>query len=88
VEIEIKYAGYVERQNALIEQTSKMDSLKLAEILDFSLIKGLSHEEKEKLNSIKPRTLGQAQRISGINPSAIQSILVFLKSKEQPTRTS
>lgn len=84
VEIEVKYSGYVERQNMLIEQAVKMDSHKLSESLDYTKIKGLSDEEKEKLSAIRPRTLGQAQRISGINPSAVQSILVYLKAINRP----
>ncbi len=79
VEIEIKYKGYVKRQMELIEAARRMDSLSLPETLAFSEIYGLSQEEKEKLTKVRPKTLGQAARISGVNPSAIQSILVYLK---------
>ncbi|MFN9066505.1 MAG: tRNA uridine-5-carboxymethylaminomethyl(34) synthesis enzyme MnmG, partial [Bdellovibrionales bacterium] len=56
--------------------------------LDFSLIKGLSNEEIDKLSKVKPHTLGQAQRISGVNPSAVQAIMIFLKGSGKPKEIS
>lgn len=79
VEIEVKYAGYIKRQMELIQQAKKMEELLLPSTLNFSAIRGLSNEEVEKLNQVKPRTLGQAQRISGVNPSAVQAIMIYLK---------
>lgn len=81
VEIEVKYAGYVKRQNDLITQSRKFEELRLDPILDYAQVRGLSNEEVEKLTRIRPRTLGQAQRISGVNPSAIQSIMIYLKGR-------
>jgi tRNA uridine 5-carboxymethylaminomethyl modification enzyme len=86
IEIEVKYSGYIKRQVELIEQIKRLEDLKLSESLDYSKIKGLSREEIEKLMSIRPRTLGQAQRISGVNPSAIQSIMVYLKGTKRRMR--
>lgn len=86
VEIEIKYSGYVKRQMEIIQQTRRMEALKLPELINYSLIKGLSSEEIEKLSKIKPRTLGQAQRISGVNPSAIQAIMIYLKGNHKKLR--
>jgi tRNA uridine 5-carboxymethylaminomethyl modification enzyme len=83
VEIEIKYSGYIKKQNQIIDQTKKFELAKIPTSLDFSLIKGLSSEEIDKLSRIKPRTLGQAQRISGVNPSALQAIMVYLKSRKE-----
>lgn len=83
VEIEVKYAGYIKRQNELIEQSRKLENLILPEQLDFSLVKGLSAEEIEKLGRVRPRTLGQAQRISGVNPSAIQALMIYLKGNKK-----
>ncbi len=83
VEIEVKYAGYVKRQLEVIQQLKKLDDFRIPPDMEFDLIKGLSREEVEKLNKIRPETLGQAQRISGVNPSAIQAIMVFLKSRER-----
>lgn len=82
VEIEVKYAGYVKRQNELIRQSKRFEELRLDSILDYANVRGLSNEEVEKLMRIKPRTLGQAQRISGVNPSAIQSIMIYLKGRQ------
>jgi len=86
IEIEIKYSGYVKRQLEIIQQTRRLESLKLSENLNYSVIKGLSSEEIEKLSRIKPRTLGQAQRISGVNPSAIQAIMIYLKGNQKKLR--
>ncbi|MFN7906367.1 MAG: tRNA uridine-5-carboxymethylaminomethyl(34) synthesis enzyme MnmG [Pseudobdellovibrionaceae bacterium] len=81
VEIEVKYRGYIIKQDLLIKQAEGMDSLKLPIDLDYSKIKGLSSEEIQKLQTVQPRTLGQAQRISGVNPSAIQAIMIYLKGR-------
>jgi tRNA uridine 5-carboxymethylaminomethyl modification enzyme len=80
VEIEVKYSGYVKRQRELIEQAKKFEDLILPAHLDYSKIRGLSIEERDKLVRVRPRTLGQAQRISGVNPSAIQAIMIYLKN--------
>jgi tRNA uridine 5-carboxymethylaminomethyl modification enzyme len=83
VEIEVKYSGYVKRQMDLIAQSKRMEDLRLDENLNYSEIRGLSREEVEKLVKVKPRTLGQAQRISGVNPSATQAIMIHLKGKDR-----
>ena len=88
VEIEVKYSGYVKRQMELIEQARRLENMILSEKLNYSLIRGLSREEMEKLGAIRPRTLGQAQRISGVNPSAIQAIMIYLKSHPPQKETS
>lgn len=79
VEIAIKYAGYIERQNEMIRQAEKLEKMTLPADLDYSAVRGLSREEVEKLLKAKPRSLGQAQRISGVNPSAVQALLVYMK---------
>jgi tRNA uridine 5-carboxymethylaminomethyl modification enzyme len=86
VEIEVKYSGYVKRQYEIIEQSKRLELLRLDENLPYSSIRGLSSEEIEKLQKVRPRTLGQAQRISGVNPSAIQAIMVYIKGKERKMR--
>lgn len=83
VEIEVKYYGYIERQKEIVEQTKRLENLLLPTDLEYGNIRGLSREEVEKLVAVRPRTLGQAQRISGVNPSAIQAILVFLKGRRK-----
>lgn len=79
VEIEIKYEGYIKRQADMINRAKKLENSSLPSDLDYSLVRGLSSEEVEKLGKIRPRTLGQAERISGVNPSAIQALMVHLK---------
>jgi len=81
VEIEIKYSGYIKKQNQIIAQTKTFEQALLPEGLNFSVIKGLSAEEIDKLMSVRPRTLGQAQRISGVNPSALQAIMIYIKGQ-------
>lgn len=81
IEIEVKYAGYIERENEVIRANRKFESFKIPDDFDFSFVKGLSNEEQEKLGEKRPATLGQASRISGVNPSAIQALIVHLKSK-------
>jgi len=83
VEIEVKYSGYVKRQMELIEQSKRLEELRLPEELSYKEIRGLSSEEVDKLSRVRPRTLGQAQRISGVNPSAIQAIMIYLKGHKK-----
>lgn len=83
VEIEVKYSGYVKRQMELIQQSKRLEDLRLEDDLNYRNIRGLSNEEVEKLSRVKPRTLGQAQRISGVNPSAVQAIMIYLKGQKK-----
>jgi tRNA uridine 5-carboxymethylaminomethyl modification enzyme len=78
VEIRIKYAGYVERQAEMVKRFEKVEGIRLPEDLDYAQISGLSREVREKLTRIKPRSLGQASRISGITPAAISLLSIFL----------
>lgn len=79
VEVGIKYEGYISRQQELIKLAKKMENMKIPQGLVYKEIRGLSREEMEKLDRIQPLSIGQAQRISGVNPSAIQAILIHLK---------
>jgi tRNA uridine 5-carboxymethylaminomethyl modification enzyme len=79
VEIEVKYSGYIERQNEKIQQFKKMENLRLPEDIDYSVIQGISHEAKEKLNRIQPISLGQASRIAGVKPSDVTNLLYYLR---------
>ena len=81
VEIKIKYAGYIKRQEEFISKNQKMENIILLN-LDYDQVKGLSLEALEKLKKIKPHTLGQASRISGMPPAAIQALLIYLKTKK------
>ena len=80
VEIEIKYEGYISIQNQTIKKNQKMGNMNLNDV-DYKQVKGLSSEAKEKLERVQPRTLAQAQRISGVTPSSIQALIVHLYKK-------
>ena len=82
VEIQVKYEGYVNRQMEMIERFQKVENLRLPEDFDYSSISGLSREVREKLTRIRPRSLGQASRISGITPAAISLLSIYLKKKK------
>ncbi|MBE1300818.1 MAG: tRNA uridine-5-carboxymethylaminomethyl(34) synthesis enzyme MnmG [Alteromonadaceae bacterium] len=81
VEIQIKYAGYIARQQDEIERTKRNENTILPSDFDYSKISGLSNEVVAKLKDAKPETLGQASRISGITPAAISLLLVYLKKQ-------
>lgn len=79
VEIEVKYSGYVKKQLEVIRQSKTLENFNIPDGLPYDSIRGLSGEEVDKLKKVKPITIGQAQRISGVNPSAIQAIMIYLK---------
>ena len=81
VEIQIKYQGYVMRQQEIVERFQKMEHARLPEHTDYASISGLSREVSEKLARIKPRSLGQAARIPGITPAAISLLSFYIKAK-------
>jgi len=78
-EVEVRYSGYVQRQLEAVERFKKMERVHLPENLDYSSIKGLSTEVREKLTKLRPRSLGQAARISGITPAALSLLAIYLK---------
>jgi tRNA uridine 5-carboxymethylaminomethyl modification enzyme len=80
VEIEIKYEGYISRQLAEIEKFRHLEQIRLPEEFDYSHVHGLSNELKEKLGRIKPRSIGQASRISGFTPAAVSVLMVALRA--------
>jgi len=82
VNIEIKYAGYIEKTKRQVEKQQKMEEKQIPWSIDYLVIKNLSLEAKQKLDKIKPRTIGQASRISGINPADISVLLIYLKQVE------
>ena len=79
VEIQIKYAGYIERQQEQVNKFLKLERMPLPRDLNFKDIPGLTAEVREKLEKVKPVSLGQASRISGITPAAISILMVYLK---------
>lgn len=78
-EIEIKYEGYIKRQQDLAEKLNNLDGIPIPENYEYKNIKTISTEGREKLSLIRPRSLGQASRISGVSPSDISILLVYLK---------
>jgi tRNA uridine 5-carboxymethylaminomethyl modification enzyme len=78
-EIEIKYAGYLHRQQQQIDQVARQTQRPLPPDLDYSAIETLSKEAREKLASVKPLTIGQATRIGGVNPADINALLIYLE---------
>ncbi|MCM8791529.1 MAG: tRNA uridine-5-carboxymethylaminomethyl(34) synthesis enzyme MnmG [Candidatus Omnitrophica bacterium] len=81
VEIEVKYAGFIQKQLKEVERFRSLEKIKVPADLDYNKISGLSREIKEKLMHFKPLNLGQASRISGVTPAAISILLVYLKKK-------
>ena len=79
VEISIKYEGYINRQRSQAEQFSKLENKKLPEDIDYTKIDGLRLEARQKLDKIRPHSLGQASRISGVSPADIAVLLIYLK---------
>ncbi|MDG1652223.1 MAG: tRNA uridine-5-carboxymethylaminomethyl(34) synthesis enzyme MnmG [Flavobacteriaceae bacterium] len=77
-EIEIKYAGYIEKEKRTADKLQRLENIKIPKEFDYDRLASLSHEAKEKLNKIQPGTLAQASRISGINPSDISVLLVSM----------
>jgi len=80
VEIELKYEGYLKRQQETIEKLERYESKEIPLNLNYLNLKALSSEAREKLNRIKPRSIGQASRISGVTPSDISVLLVYLRN--------
>ena len=78
VEISVKYQGYIERERLLAEKVKRLDGIKIDFDLDFNALLSISTEGRQKLKRHKPATIGQASRISGISPSDINVLLLYL----------
>ena len=83
IDIQAKYAGYMQRQAAEIEKSKRLENTEIPESFDYHLVKGLSNEVLQKLSSIRPATVSQASRISGVTPAAVSLLLVHLKARHQ-----
>jgi tRNA uridine 5-carboxymethylaminomethyl modification enzyme len=79
VEVQAKYAGYIERQHEEIERARRNEDTLLGEAIDYGAVRGLSNEVREKLQRTRPITIGQASRIPGVTPAAISLLMVYLK---------
>jgi tRNA uridine 5-carboxymethylaminomethyl modification enzyme len=78
IELQLKYAGYIERQNNEIAKLDKMETTAIPSGINFKALTGLSNEAKEKLTKFNPSTLGQASRISGVSPADISVLMVSM----------
>ena len=85
VEISVKYAGYIDRQQEDIDRLHRAESITIPAIFDYTQIKGLSHEVMHKLTQAQPSTIGQATRIPGVTPAAISLLLIYLKKNKSAT---
>ena len=82
-EIEIKYEGYIERQQRQVEQYKKMEKRKIPEEIDYDDISSLRLEARQKLKAFRPVSVGQASRISGVSPADISVLLVYLEHEKK-----
>jgi len=82
VEVQAKYAGYIDRQEREIAKQAKQESLRLPEDLDYDSVDGLSNEARQRLQIARPATLGQASRLEGMTPSAVSLLLIHLKKRQ------
>lgn len=82
-EIEIKYEGYIQRQQKEVERFRNMERMKIPPKFDFMTIRGLSNELREKLSSVKPISVGQASRVPGITPAALSTLMIYLKKRDR-----
>ena len=80
VNIEIKYEGYIKLEENQVEKFKKLENKKIDENLNYDNIKGLRIEAKQKLNKIKPMSIGQASRISGVSPADISVLLIYIET--------
>ena len=83
VEIQIKYEGYLKLQDAQVEKFKKLENKKLSESIDYNELKGLSLEARQKLSKIKPLSIGQASRISGVSPADVSVLLIYLEQQKR-----
>ncbi len=83
VEIQVKYEGYIKKQQAHVERFKRLEEKKLPSGMDYGQVKGLSTEAREKLGNIMPRSIGQAARIAGVTPADISVLLIYLEQKRR-----
>jgi len=87
VEIQVKYAGYIARQQEEVRRQSHLEEQKIPAELDYDSVSSLSFEVRQKLKDARPETVGQARRISGVTPAAISILLIHLKRMQLSAKT-
>jgi tRNA uridine 5-carboxymethylaminomethyl modification enzyme len=85
VEIQVKYEGYIERQQQMVEKFKRLEQKQLPQDLNYFAVPSLSTEVRQKLNDIRPASFGQASRISGITPAALSILMIYMKKHEADT---
>ena len=80
IEIQIKYEGYIDRQHAQVEHMRKLEEKKIPQDIDYSEVRNLRIEARQKLEKIRPESIGQASRISGVSPADISMLMLYLKN--------
>ena len=83
VEISLKYEGYIRRQQAQVDAARKLEARRLPQDADYESIQGLRIEARQKLSRVRPRSLGQAARISGVSPADVSVLILWLRAREQ-----
>ncbi|MGC8784981.1 MAG: tRNA uridine-5-carboxymethylaminomethyl(34) synthesis enzyme MnmG [Armatimonadota bacterium] len=83
IELAAKYEGFLRRQQQQVAEHQRLEGLLIPEDTDYTAIRGLSHEGREKLSRVRPRSIGQASRIPGVRPSDIAALLIYLKGKRE-----
>jgi tRNA uridine 5-carboxymethylaminomethyl modification enzyme len=81
IEVQAKYAGYIDRQEREIAKHAKQEQLRLPEDIDYAAVDGLSNEARQRLEATRPVTIGQASRLEGMTPSAVSLLLIHLKKR-------
>jgi tRNA uridine 5-carboxymethylaminomethyl modification enzyme len=79
VEIQVKYEGYLRRQKALMKEMAHMENRELPDGIDYNAIQGLRIEAREKLGRVRPKSLGQASRVSGVSPADLTVLMIWLR---------
>ncbi len=88
IEIAVKYEGYIERQLKQVKQFDKLENKILPEDINYQELDNLRQEAREKLNKVKPRSVGQASRIAGVSPADIQVLMIYLeKNRKKQTKS-
>ncbi len=81
IEIQVKYEGYITRQQAMVEKMVRLESMSIPEDLDYSRLHALSREVRDRLEAVRPANLGQASRMPGITPAAVSALMVYIKAR-------
>ncbi|MGY8687488.1 MAG: tRNA uridine-5-carboxymethylaminomethyl(34) synthesis enzyme MnmG, partial [Verrucomicrobiales bacterium] len=83
IEIDLKYEGYLNRQNDMVTRTRKLENVRLPDGIDYATISGLKREAQDRLQKIQPVTLGQASRVSGVTPADLGIIAVWMEKRHR-----